>query len=158
MAPLRAARVLHQIVNPAAEILHEKGFQASIDLDQPYNSPEISASSPFPPLGVPAPLSEGILYDCVEIFKGSGGWSEAHAALGFKVHDGFDIDSRRIRISDLDQPSTCHELIALAWRRVVRAWHAGVPCLTETSAPLQEGACRVRSKRASDCISQSASS
>lgn len=119
-----------RLLNPAAEILHEKGFQTSIDLDQPYNSPEISASSPFPPLGVPAPLSEGILYDCVEIFKGSGGWSEAHAALGFKVHDGFDIDSRRIRISDLDQPSTCHELIALAWRRVVRAWHAGVPCLT----------------------------
>eukprot|EP00438_Fugacium_kawagutii_P017073 Skav213868 [mRNA] locus=scaffold2374:24688:27090:+ [translate_table: standard] len=89
------------------------------------NTSDLSMSS-----GIPPSLSEGILFDCVEIFRGCGGWSIAHQNLGLVVHDGFDIDSRRIRIGDLSSSSTCHELISLALRRVVLDWHAGVPCLT----------------------------
>ena len=118
-----------RLLSPSAEILHEKGFSTEVDQTEPSNAFPIPQADPFPILGVPPSLSEGILFDCVEIFKGSGGWSEAHAKLGLRVHDGFDISGDRLRVSDLADDSTCHELVALAARRVVRIWHAGVPCL-----------------------------
>lgn len=120
-----------KLLSPAAEILHEKGMQVEADKINPkgylesLNSTDLVAS-----FGVPPPLSEGILYDCVEFFRGTGGWSSAHAQLGLRVHDGFDIDSRRLRFGDISNNSTCHELISLALRRVVLAWHAGIPCVT----------------------------
>lgn len=33
----------------------------------------------------------------IELFRGTGNWSEAHAAMGLSVHDGVDTDGRRLR-------------------------------------------------------------
>ena len=79
---------------------------------------------------IPKPLAEGFIYDCVELFRGSGNWSQAHQQHGFLVHDGFDNDHRRLFFKDLLNPSTFHEVLSLAYRRVVREFHAGPPCLT----------------------------
>ena len=79
---------------------------------------------------LPSSLSEGVLYDCVEIFRGTGNWSHAHCRHGLRVHDGFDVDGRRARIADLSDPAVARELVALALRGVVREWHAGVPCVS----------------------------
>ena len=46
------------------------------------------------------------------------------------MHDGFDNDHRRLFFKDLLNPSTFHEVLSLAYRRVVREFHAGPPCLT----------------------------
>lgn len=79
---------------------------------------------------MPPPLREGILYDCVELFRGSGNWSSAHEAHGFSVHDGFDNSGTRLFFRDLSDNSTFRTVIALALRGVVREFHAGPPCLT----------------------------
>ena len=119
-----------RLLNPAGQILHEKGIQTAEDFEKHecQFKPEVMLEAP--PLGIPSSLQEGILFDCVEIFKGSGGWSQAHAAVGLRVHEGFDICNRTLRVNDFADKATCHELVALALRRVVRCWHAGVPCLT----------------------------
>ncbi len=78
---------------------------------------------------VPRALQEGILYDVLEIFRGSGNWSASHAAAGLRVHDGFDVDGRRLRVGNLADKGICFELI-LAARRVIGEWHAGLPCLS----------------------------
>ena len=77
---------------------------------------------------VPQFLQEGFVYDCIELFRGTGNWTEAHERFSLITHDGIDIDGRRLRVGDLCSSATCRELVALALRRVVRDWHAGVPC------------------------------
>ena len=79
---------------------------------------------------LPVSLQEGTLYDCVELFRGSGNWSSCHAQHGLFVHHGFESSGRRLFFKDLSDNATFHELISLALRRVVREWHAGPPCLT----------------------------
>jgi hypothetical protein len=114
-----------RLQSPVSEILQEKGYEPC------SNEAFISAASvPTPAvMHVPAPMTEGILYDCIEIFRGTGNWSEAHSQHGFRVHDGIDISGRRLRFTDMADPSTFHELKALALRRVCLDWHAGVPCV-----------------------------
>ena len=117
-----------RLQNPAAAVLNE--------LDMPCESDEQFAHEPYncspvpPPQYVPKPLSEGILYDCCEIFRGSGNWSTVHTSRGLTCHDGFDIDGRRLRCGDLSSHAVFRELTSLAARRVVREWHAGVPCVS----------------------------
>ena len=71
------------------------------------------------------PLTEGYLYDAIEIFRGVGNWSAAHSAMGLSVHDGVGANSWM----DLGSMSLFRELAALALRRVVRDWHVGMSCL-----------------------------
>ena len=75
---------------------------------------------------IPCSLSEGILFDCIELFRGEGNWSLAHEAVGFRVHDGFDVDGRRVQFRDLLDDSTFHQAASLAARGVID-WHAGPP-------------------------------
>lgn len=75
-------------------------------------------------------LQEGILFDCVELFRGSGNWSTCHQHHGLLVHDGCEVTGRRLFFKDLSDNQTFREVISLALRRVVREWHAGPPCLT----------------------------
>eukprot|EP00438_Fugacium_kawagutii_P033912 Skav205523 [mRNA] locus=scaffold4253:32384:35068:+ [translate_table: standard] len=117
-----------RLESPVSAILSEKGLdhQGNLFGDSAPVSEALHQSLVSPP---PA-LAEGYLYDAIEIFRGTGNWSEAHTSLGLSVHDGVDTDGRRLRCMDLSDPSVCRELAALALRRVVRDWHAGVPCLS----------------------------
>ena len=107
---------------PASAALRELGEESLVE----YGSEAFCAD--FHP--VPATLSEGILYDCLEICRGSGSWSLARSAVGLVVHDGVDVQGPRFRYLDLARDEVFHELLSLALRRVVRDWHGGPPCLT----------------------------
>ena len=120
------------LLGPASATLKSLGYDTIADtemgcsdLEPPLNSD----ANPRRPT-IPKPLAEGFIYDCVELFRGSGNWSRAHQQHGFLVHDGFDNDHRRLFFKDLLNPSTFHEVLSLAYRRVVREFHAGPPCLT----------------------------
>ena len=115
-----------KLVSPVSQILIEKG----IDPEAVQFAPENHTPPQEHCVNVPAILTEGILYDCVELFSGFGSWSKAHAVRGLRVHDGYDISGACLRISDLAVNGTMHEVVALALRRVVFSWHAGTPCLS----------------------------
>ena len=115
-----------KLVSPVSQILIEKG----IDPEAVQFAPENHTPPQEHCVNVPAILTEGILYDCVEFVSGFGSWSKAHAARGLRVHDGYDISGACLRISDLAVNGTMHEVVALALRRVVFSWHAGTPCLS----------------------------
>lgn len=115
-----------RLQSPVSEILQEKGLEPESDILFNSDTP-IAANEPFS-FSVPPPMAEGVLYDCIELFRGTGNWSEAHASRGFKVHDGVDVSGRRLRFLDLSNKSVAVELVALALRGVCRDWHAGVPC------------------------------
>lgn len=110
---------------PASAYLSEKGFDS--DAAQSFgNHLQNEDQEIFEQ--IPSSLQEGVLYDVLEIFRGSGNWSECHSELGLRTHDGIDLDGQRLRVADFSSPAVFHELRALACRRVVREWHAGVPC------------------------------
>ena len=89
------------------------------------------SSSDFrPPITLPPALQEGIIFDSVELFRGSGNWSESHERHGLVVHHGFENSGRRLFFKDLLDNATFRDVISLALRGVVREWHAGPPCLT----------------------------
>lgn len=112
-----------KLQSPISQILSEHGIEPeSMNMFQDHLKPIPET------VDVPQPLHEGFIFDCIELFRGTGNWSEAHVAAGLVVHDGIDLDGRRIRIGDITNDSVCRELLGLAARRVVRDWHAGVPC------------------------------
>ena len=112
---------------PATALLREIGLDPEpLQLSE---DPSVQRPAGFP-CRVPQPLVEGFLWDCIEIFRGEGSWSEAHEIAGLSVHDGGDLQGRRLRYLDLSDAATFRELGALALRRVIRDWHAGPPCLT----------------------------
>ena len=110
-----------KLQNPVSSILAEHGIEPE------SNEQFQDWDTPLPDV-IPRSLKEGFIFDCIEIFRGSGNWSKSHVEAGLRVHDGVDIDGRRMRISDLCDASTFRELAALACRGVVRDWHCGVPC------------------------------
>lgn len=114
-----------QLLNPSAAILAELGLE-HLDDDLPDTSDLVRDSS----IRVPAPVHEGILYDCLELFRGEGNWSRAHAAEGFRVHAGVDVKGSSLAFSDMLDDHVFHQLVSLAARGVVRDWHAGPPCYT----------------------------
>ena len=115
-----------RLQSPASEILSEKGLEVESMMHHISKDPlpEISNSS------VPSPLAEGIVFDCLEIFRGSGNWSSVHSSHGLTVHVGIENSGRTLRVADMSEPGIFHELVALALRRIVLDWHCGVPCLT----------------------------
>ena len=115
-----------RLQSPISEILREKGCEPESNILFTSDTP--AAVTELVSFSVPPPMTEGVLYDCIEIFRGSGNWSEAHLSRGFRVHDGVDVSGRRLRFLDLSCNSVASELIALAYRGVCRDWHAGVPC------------------------------
>ena len=113
-----------QLLTPAASVLSSLGesFEEPIPSIQPSDRDVV--------LKIPCSLSEGILFDCIELFRSEGNWSLAHEAAGFRVHDGFDVDGRRMQFGDLLDDSTFHQAASLAARGVISDWHAGTPCKT----------------------------
>ena len=114
-----------QLLTPAASVLSSLGesFEEPIPSIQASDREDVV-------LKIPCSLSEGILFDCIELFRGEGNWSLAHEAVGFSVHDGFDVDGRRMQFGDLLDDSTFHQAASLAARGVISDWHAGTPCKT----------------------------
>ena len=115
-----------RLQSPVSEILQEKGYEPESNIL--FNPEAEENSCDLISFSVPPPMAEGVLYDCIELFRGTGNWSEAHASRGFRVHDGVDVSGRRLRYMDLSSNHVTSELIALALRGVCRDWHAGVPC------------------------------
>ena len=106
---------------PSSEAILGLGLESEV-----LRGPGSSAAPDFFPL--PASLTEGFLFDCIEICRGAGAWSEAHRAVGLQVHDGGNFDGPRFLYLDLANDSVFRELLGLACRRVVRDWHCGPPC------------------------------
>ena len=118
-----------KLLSPASSLLAEKGITP---LTSEGLAPEpliVHQAEPFIPT-IPQSLDEGYLFDVIELFRGVGNWTQIHLDRGLVAHDGIDIDGRRLRCGDLASRSTCRELVALALRKVVREWHAGLPCVS----------------------------
>ena len=114
-----------RLSNPAASVLEELGLESEPVFGA---EPEQHFSSvTFPP---PRNLREGFLFDCIELFKGEGNWSKSHASFGLSVHSGLDSHGRYVAYVDMMDPAVFSELASLAFRGVVREWHAGPPCFT----------------------------
>lgn len=115
------------LVNPVLCFMNMELIVTVTDqfVSAPFDTSGVTAD---PALNIPCPISEGVLYDVCEIFRGSGNWTQTHVVFGLTCHDGFDIDSRRLRVGDLQDAAMFHELVGLALRRVVRDFHAGIPC------------------------------
>ena len=95
LAPHRATGILHtRLEAPASAALRELGEESLVE-----HGSEAFCADYHP---VPATLSEGILYDCLEICRGAGpgSWSRAHSAVGLVVHDGVDVTGPRFRYLD----------------------------------------------------------
>ena len=74
------------LINPSAEIL--------AGLNESFEEPPLPGSDAAPldwSIRVPSSLPEGILFDCIELFRGEGNWSKAHGEAGLRVHGGLDI-------------------------------------------------------------------
>lgn len=114
-----------RLQSPVSTYLYEKGIASNETCFTHPGTPNIELHAQ-----VPSSLSEGIIFDVVEIFRGSGNWTLSRQRVGLVAHDGFDTDGSRLRVSDLSHKSTVHELLALAMRKVVREWHSGLPCVS----------------------------
>lgn len=114
------------LLGRAGAVLKEAGLESFRELDMRR---KVDHAIPMQHT-IPPTLSEGILYDGVELFKGSRGWSLAHEHHGLSMHHGFERNTNRLFFKDLADNCTFHEVLALALRRVVREWHSGPPCLT----------------------------
>ena len=114
-----------KLLNPSAEVLSglDEKFEET-DLPDFDHEPLDAA------FRVPAPMFEGIVYDCLELFRGEGNWSNAHQQLGYEVHPGIDIKGTGLKFADMMNDSVFHQLVQLALRGVVADWHAGPPCWT----------------------------
>eukprot|EP00438_Fugacium_kawagutii_P029139 Skav202633 [mRNA] locus=scaffold1259:37280:43123:+ [translate_table: standard] len=119
-----------KLESPVSSILSEKGIPHEGNLfghNDSINTLEMNSSLS----SIPPSLREGVLYDAIELFRGTGNWSSAHSAMGLSVHEGVDnAGGTRARVLDLTDLSVFREMVALALRGVVRDWHAGVPCLS----------------------------
>ena len=115
-----------RLESPVAQILSEHGLDSESSKHWvPKHEEVISA-----PTDIPRTLSEGIIYDCIEIFRGVGNWSLQHAAQHLRVHPGIENSGRTVRVADMASRAVFHELSSLALRRVIRDWHCGTPCLS----------------------------
>ena len=115
-----------RLQSPVSELLREHG------LDPIAEECFVSELEPPPEIipSIPSPLSEGYLFDCIEIFRGVGNWSDAHQQQGLSVHPGIENNGRTLRVADMSNAAVTHELISLALRRAILDWHAGLPCVS----------------------------
>ena len=117
-----------RLASPASAVLLEHSLEH--DGDRAFGDTTIGDTdhrAPLRPFNLTRPLAEGILYDAVELFRGVGNWSEAHAKVGLRVHSGLSAKTCKGLSADILDDAVCRDLMSLAARRVVREWHAGVP-------------------------------
>lgn len=90
-----------------------------------FESPDFEADQPC---SIPGQLTEGFLFDLLEVFRGEGNLSHVGRKLGLRVHPGFDIaDGPR---GDIMQQQTLLHIVGLIARRVVAYIHVAPPCTT----------------------------
>ena len=87
---------------------------------------EVDFASPEP--GIAPALTEGVLWDRAEVFRGDRNWSECMIAEGLRVHNGFG--TRVSAAHDFCSTELFRLLVSLVLRRVVRIWHFGLPCVS----------------------------
>lgn len=115
-----------RLESPVSQLLTEHGLTSeSSKLFVPKQSEII-----HDPQEIPKSLSEGIVYDCIEIFRGIGNWSLEHAAQQLRVHPGIENSGRSLRVADMASRAIFHELSSLAAGGVIRDWRCGTPCLS----------------------------
>ena len=102
-----------QLLSPAAEILASKSEEFSDA--QPHAVVDSQVR-------VPCSLKEGILFDCIELFRGEGNWTIAHEAIGFTAHSGIEVAGSGLQFGDILDPSVFSQLTSLAARGVVADW------------------------------------
>ena len=94
MAAERVCRLAQSLIPSPLRVylddFEQRSRAAARALDEPVDSSdsEVDLSSPEPDIA-PA-LSEGVLWDFAEVFRGDGNWSECMIAAGLRVHDSFD--------------------------------------------------------------------
>jgi len=111
-----------QLLNQSAEILSTLG-ESFEDPCSHFDGSGWTESQ----LRIPCALPEGLLFDCIELFRGEGNWTLAHEHLGFSAHDGFDVKGDKLQFGDLLDDSVYHQVVSLAARGVCGDWHAGPP-------------------------------
>ena len=80
------------------------------------------------PLGQPQrTLTEGILFDVIEVYRGDRRWSEFHTALGFEAHGGLLDYPPKGSSREFDKV-TFWALLGFILRRVVRLIHFEPAC------------------------------
>ena len=79
-----------RLQSPASAYLSESGLPSEFVESLAPEPVDNSHGDIFEP--VARSLSEGILFDCVELFRGTGAWFKFHEEAGLCLHDGFDID------------------------------------------------------------------
>ena len=109
-------------------VLQEKGLEGS-DLFGPQDA-QLVLPTAEPMVSFESEKSEPRMFDCIELFRGQGNWSLAHAAVGLRVHPGIEISAKGIQFGDLSDDGTFHKLLSLASSGTVKEWHAGPPCFT----------------------------
>eukprot|EP00434_Breviolum_minutum_P038864 symbB.v1.2.034483.t1/scaffold4460.1/size39461/2 len=114
-----------RLSNPAASILEEHGLSS-----EPVFGADVEPVHTFVNYPPPRSLREGFIFDCIELFKGEGNWSIAHSSVHLKIHAGLDVHGRRVAYVDMMDSAVFAELTSLAYRGVIREWHAGPPCFT----------------------------
>ena len=77
-------------------------------------------------LGLPQQLTEGILFDFLEIFRGEGNLSSVAGSLGLRVHPGFDPSTGSS--GDFASSDCFDQVLGLICRRVVGYVHVKPPC------------------------------
>ncbi|CAE7810303.1 unnamed protein product [Symbiodinium sp. CCMP2592] len=115
-----------KLQNPAGALLETLG----LDSEPAFGAEPPKFHSELFPLQ--RSLSEGFLWDCIEVFTSQRNWSVAHAAAGLTLFP-VSADSGRLVtgcVGDLSDAAFFGELRALALRRVIRGWHAGPRCFS----------------------------
>lgn len=111
-------------------VSEQKGFYTRVDNSTlgRYNAAHDEGIFGPTDTTVPPYLAEGFIWDFCEVFRGIGHLSEAHRAVGFSVHPGYDIKDGCI--GDVLRPETFLSIVGLIARRVVRMWHVAPVCTT----------------------------
>ena len=115
---------------PSSAALRELGHDSSV----PYTCSGDASASLFP---LPRALTEGVLYDCLEVAFCDTGWSTAHRAVGLSFHPWSESELCCFHFSLLGESSVFSTLSSLAARGVVRDWHFCPPTSTFASRGLR---------------------
>ena len=82
-----------RLQSEVSALLSEKGIDHEGDkmFGAASTVPEELQVRPSLDFRIPKPSAEGVLFDAIELFRGSGNWSSSLSQAGLRVHDGYDV-------------------------------------------------------------------